>query len=240
VFLGDAVHTAHYTVGSGTALAIEDALALAEALDGASSPAAAFNDYESVRKPIAQRLQQRAERSERWWSSLATRYDLPLRALVVSYLSRTGAVGLSEIAGLDGSAPAQGTGGDTDGGTDCSALADQALSQPFTSNGTSLRSRVYTPLAPQGTGDVLTLTVPTGTVPSQEDLARELAVHGASYVRLVGEGGREGLLDRLELAEALRARTGATTIVRGSADAVEDLALGILSHRTDLVEIAAE
>jgi anthraniloyl-CoA monooxygenase len=235
VFLGDAAHTAHYTVGSGTALAIEDAVALAEALAGSSSVTAAFEDYESVRKPHAERLQQRADRSQRWWSTLAVRYDLPLHALLVSYLSRTGAVSLSEIARLDwpllagclppGSLP--GNGG---------SVADRILSRPFVANGASLPTRVYSPLATQHPDQVRTLTVPPGHAAHYLDLAGELVGQGASRIRLVGEGGRDGLLDRLELAELLRAHVGVSTIVRG--EAVEDLALGVLCHRTDLVEIA--
>jgi anthraniloyl-CoA monooxygenase len=238
VFLGDAVHTAHYTVGSGTALAIEDAAALAEAMAGSSSLTAAFEDYESARKPHAERLQQRADRSQRWWTTLAARYDLPLHALLVSYLSRTGALALSEIARLNWPLLAGCLPPGNDGGAASSSLADRILRQPFISNGASLPTRVYSSLTTQHPDRVRTLTVPPRPAANHLDLAEKLSGQGASHIRLVGEGGRDGLLDRLELAELLRARARVTTIVCGGADAVEDLALGVLCHRTDLVEIS--
>ena len=236
VLLGDAVHTAHYSVGSGTALAIEDALVLAEALSESSSVAAAFADYESTRKPYAERLQRRAERSERWWSTLDARYDLPLHALLVSYLSRTGALGLAEIARLDGPRLSDCLPSGIDGEVGAGSVADWILGQPFISNGASLPSRVYSRHSAQDHDNVLTLTVPPGPVADRWEQARLLADQGTTHIRLVGEGGREGLLDRLELAELLRARA-LVTIVAGGADAVEDLALGVLCHRTDLVEL---
>jgi hypothetical protein len=60
---------------------------------------------------------------------------------------------------------------------------------------------------------------------------------GVSHVRLVGPDDRVSLYARLELAEHLRARTELATVVSGPREASDDLALGVLSGRTDLVEI---
>jgi len=220
VLLGDAVHTAHYSVGSGTALAIEDAVALVEALAGSASLTAAFEDYQQARKPYADRLQWRADRSQRWWSTLRVRYDLPLPLLLLSYLSRTGALRLAEIAELDVNLLASCL---PDGG----ATADGIL---------AVGGRVYSPLAADR---VLTFAMPPGNATKQVAAVARMAHHGASHVRIVGDGNREGLLDRMELAELLRARTDLTTIVRGDAGTVDDLALGVLCQRTDLVEITS-
>ena len=97
VFLGDAIHTAHYSLGSGTKLALEDAISLAEALSDAHSLAEGFARYEASRRPSVERLQRWAERSERWWESIGPRLRMPLSRVALNYLMRTGALGLRDI-----------------------------------------------------------------------------------------------------------------------------------------------
>ncbi|PPK63601.1 FAD-dependent monooxygenase [Actinokineospora auranticolor] len=61
VLLGDAAHTAHFSIGSGTKLAMEDSIALAAALDRHGTDlAAALTDYELERQPVVDRFQQAA------------------------------------------------------------------------------------------------------------------------------------------------------------------------------------
>jgi anthraniloyl-CoA monooxygenase len=60
VLLGDALHTAHFSIGSGTKLALEDAIALSRALTGQSEVAAALREFERVRKPVVESLQEAA------------------------------------------------------------------------------------------------------------------------------------------------------------------------------------
>ncbi|MGQ0548764.1 MAG: FAD-dependent monooxygenase [Armatimonadota bacterium] len=69
VILGDAAHTAHFSVGSGTRLAIEDAIALAQGLADHTDLEAALTAYERERQPAVRRIQQAAEPSRRWWES---------------------------------------------------------------------------------------------------------------------------------------------------------------------------
>jgi anthraniloyl-CoA monooxygenase len=57
VLLGDAAHTAHFSIGSGTKLAMEDAIALADALRRRGDLAAALTDYELERQPVVERFQ---------------------------------------------------------------------------------------------------------------------------------------------------------------------------------------
>ncbi|CAM5306501.1 FAD-dependent monooxygenase [Streptomyces coeruleorubidus] len=68
VLLGDAAHTAHFSVGSGTKMAMEDAVALAEALGEASrSVPEALEIYEERRRPKVERIQNSARPSLSWW-----------------------------------------------------------------------------------------------------------------------------------------------------------------------------
>jgi anthraniloyl-CoA monooxygenase len=67
VLLGDAAHTTHWSIGSGTKLAMEDALALSTALHGASSVAEALANYERDRRPTIESFQRSARVSLQWF-----------------------------------------------------------------------------------------------------------------------------------------------------------------------------
>ncbi len=75
VLLGDAAHTAHFSVGSGTRMAMEDAVALRDALAAAAAPAddaagdlaAALRRYEAARRPAVESLQRAAQASLQWF-----------------------------------------------------------------------------------------------------------------------------------------------------------------------------
>ena len=67
VLAGDAAHTAHFSVGSGTKLAMEDAIALAEALAAHASVPAALEAYEAARRPAVESVQRAAQASLQWF-----------------------------------------------------------------------------------------------------------------------------------------------------------------------------
>jgi len=98
VLLGDSVHTAHYSIGSGTKLAMEDGIALDQAIADATDLQEALVHYEQVRRPAVEHLQDTATRSMRWWDSFSTRLDLPVEQLLVSYMTRAGKVSLDRFA----------------------------------------------------------------------------------------------------------------------------------------------
>src|SRR5256886_13661580 len=83
VLLGDAAHTAHFSVGSGTKLAMEDAVALARALNraqGGNVPAA-LDAYEAERRPAVESLQRAAQVSLQWVGGTERYRDLvPVRS----------------------------------------------------------------------------------------------------------------------------------------------------------------
>ena len=98
VLLGDAAHTAHYSIGSGTKLAMEDAIALVEAMDAEPDAAGAFARYEAVRRGPVGRLQELARRSQLWWESFPSRLNVPVEQLMVAYMTRAGNVPLGRFA----------------------------------------------------------------------------------------------------------------------------------------------
>ncbi|MGY8635407.1 FAD-dependent monooxygenase [Bradyrhizobium sp. 14AA] len=90
VLLGDAAHTAHYSIGSGTKLAMEDAIALAACLkDNWSNVPKALSAYEQERRPPAERIQRAAEISLRWFEALNRYWPLSPVAFNFSLLTRS-------------------------------------------------------------------------------------------------------------------------------------------------------
>jgi anthraniloyl-CoA monooxygenase len=67
VLVGDAAHTAHFSIGSGTKLAMEDAIALARHLRSARDVPAALTAYETERRPHVEALQRAAQTSLEWF-----------------------------------------------------------------------------------------------------------------------------------------------------------------------------
>jgi anthraniloyl-CoA monooxygenase len=92
VLLGDAAHTAHFSVGSGTKLAMEDSIALGEALLSGADLADAFARYEGVRRPDVARTQRWAMPSQRWWEGFGRRQPVAPAVFGFHFLTRTGAM----------------------------------------------------------------------------------------------------------------------------------------------------
>jgi anthraniloyl-CoA monooxygenase len=69
VLIGDALHTAHYSIGSGTKLAMEDAIVLADAVAGGEDISSCLEHFERVRRPKVERIQHAANISRRWFEN---------------------------------------------------------------------------------------------------------------------------------------------------------------------------
>ncbi|WP_333732736.1 bifunctional salicylyl-CoA 5-hydroxylase/oxidoreductase [Streptomyces sp. IBSBF 3010] len=89
VLIGDAAHTAHFSIGSGTKLAVEDALALAACVEEQPSLPAALAAYESERRPVVESTQRAAAASLRWFEELGTYVDQPPRQFAFNLLTRS-------------------------------------------------------------------------------------------------------------------------------------------------------
>jgi anthraniloyl-CoA monooxygenase len=190
VLLGDAAHTAHFSVGSGTKLAMEDAIGLADALgewSGSGSPrtvapadlAPAFKSYEEARRPAVARTQSLAAPSMRWWETFSQRVDRDPERFGFHFLTRTPAISLaglrrrhperiaeaeSAFAGEAGSLGVASAGLDTsasEGGT------PHALAFPMRLGETILHNRLLSVVPPS---------------PGQSDLCVAQALTGSSLV----------------------------------------------------------
>lgn len=94
VLLGDASHTAHFSIGSGTRLAMEDAIALFKAIKAhPDDQMSALAHYENVRRPTVEKLVDAATRSAQWYEQMATTIQtLDPYDFARSYMTRTGRV----------------------------------------------------------------------------------------------------------------------------------------------------
>ncbi|MDR6863555.1 bifunctional salicylyl-CoA 5-hydroxylase/oxidoreductase [Phycicoccus sp. 3266] len=89
VLLGDAAHTAHFSIGSGTKLAMEDALALAACLHEHPTVEAALTAYQEERKPVVESTQRAAQASLEWFENIGMYADQDHDAFVFNLLTRS-------------------------------------------------------------------------------------------------------------------------------------------------------
>ncbi len=252
VLVGDAAHTAHYSVGSGTKMALEDAVVLADQIAAAAggSLAGALADYEALRRPRVEALQVTALRSQWWWESLATRVELPPARLMLAYLSRAGVVPAARLREREPRLLADGLtdyAGITPAPTDLDNVTTWVLSRPFADRGISAASRIWSPAADGGTAGAGMATVngdvgdPWATA-ADELVARcrRLAAQGVHMVRVAGDGSREALVDRAAVCERIVNETSLVVVAVGHDGQADDLADALIARRAHLVEITRE
>ncbi|MCZ4518920.1 bifunctional salicylyl-CoA 5-hydroxylase/oxidoreductase [Rhodococcus ruber] len=89
VLLGDAAHTAHFSIGSGTKLAMEDALALAACVHEHSNIPDALAAYQAERKPVVESTQRAAQASLEWFENIGLYADQEDTQFVFNLLTRS-------------------------------------------------------------------------------------------------------------------------------------------------------
>jgi 2-polyprenyl-6-methoxyphenol hydroxylase-like FAD-dependent oxidoreductase len=93
VLIGDALHSAHFSIGSGTRLAIEDAIALTKAMEASpNNLALALEGFEAKRKPIVRKLVEAARRSAEWYEHFPAHMKLDPMDFAFSYITRSGRI----------------------------------------------------------------------------------------------------------------------------------------------------
>lgn len=206
VLLGDAAHTAHFTIGSGTKLAMEDAIALANALVLHEDLGAALVAYELERMPVVERFQQAADDSAAYFGRVGNHTDLEPPQFAFNLLTRSGRISHANLTMRDpgfirrldswfagGRAP----------------VAPPPMFAPLAVGGVTVGNRVVRPArTPDGAGLALTGLVavsPDGRVsprtpalcsPADADALRPVVAraHGAGALAAVrlGHAGRRG------------------------------------------------
>lgn len=97
VLLGDAAHTAHFSIGSGTKLAMEDAIALASTLEQYPDLATALNEYELERKPVVEVFQKAAQESQTYFETLKRYLNLAPTPFAFQLFTRSGRISYDDL-----------------------------------------------------------------------------------------------------------------------------------------------
>ncbi|USZ73624.1 FAD-dependent monooxygenase [Natronosalvus halobius] len=157
VLLGDAAHTAHFSVGAGTKMALEDAIALYEGFEeyGTDNMQGALNWYEKERRPRVEGIQEAATQSRKYFEQTERYTDLPPEQFAFNLLTRSGKISYDELKIRDGDYTdnfdrwyAQ----YADGGNESQAVATPPMFQPFTLADVTLSNRAVFAPGPSSVG----------------------------------------------------------------------------------------
>src|SRR5215207_773649 len=97
VLIGDALHTAHFSIGSGTKLAIEDAIALAESFQQTTNVNEALTNFARKRKPVIEDYQAAAFESMLWFENAAQYMHLSPIEIAYVLMTRSGRVSYEDL-----------------------------------------------------------------------------------------------------------------------------------------------
>jgi 2-polyprenyl-6-methoxyphenol hydroxylase-like FAD-dependent oxidoreductase len=100
VLVGDALHTAHFSIGSGTRLALEDSIALVKALEAETGVSAALARYEAERKPVVEKIVKASRTSAAWYESFPEHMKLAPLDFAMGYITRSGRVDDARLRGM--------------------------------------------------------------------------------------------------------------------------------------------
>ncbi|HEX9335551.1 MAG TPA: FAD-dependent monooxygenase, partial [Pseudonocardiaceae bacterium] len=150
VLVGDAAHTAHFSIGSGTKLAMEDAIALANGFERHRDDVpAALVDYEAQRQPVVARFQRAADDSAEYFRRVGHHTGMAPTQFVFNLLTRSGRIGHAELTVRD---PAFTSRVDNWFGGDQNTLAPPPAFAPLRLGELSLPNRIVRTGAPNGAG----------------------------------------------------------------------------------------
>ncbi|MCA1578882.1 MAG: FAD-dependent monooxygenase [Acidobacteria bacterium] len=101
VLLGDALHTAHFSIGSGTKLAMEDAIALADSFRQTSDVQSALSHFAETRRPVIEEYQAAAFESMVWFENVKQYMHASPMELAFSVMTRSGKVTYQDLKKRD-------------------------------------------------------------------------------------------------------------------------------------------
>ena len=99
--LGDALHTAHFSIGSGTKLALEDAIAFHRSFESSADVPGALDHFEAARKPVIEEYQGAAQESMHWFENARRYMHLSPVELAYALMTRSGRVNYEDLRKRD-------------------------------------------------------------------------------------------------------------------------------------------
>jgi len=212
VLLGDAAHTAHFSIGSGTKLAMEDSIGLAQALSTHHAMPAALLAYELERGPVVERFQSAADDSAAYFGRVGRYADLAPIQFGFNLLTRSGRVSHANMVRRDPDFVRV-----LDGWLAGSArgIAPPPAFAPLTLRGLELPNRIVGELPGAAlTPSPFTAVSPEGRISPDTPLAADAGE--ASILRLGHAGARGATRPRAEGAD-LPLRDGAWELLAAAA-----------------------
>jgi salicyloyl-CoA 5-hydroxylase len=242
--LGDAVHTAHFSVGSGTKMAMEDAVVLAEEIvRHADDTAGAFSAYEEARQPKVERIQDSARPSLSWWERFG-RYRAQLDPLTFAFHFFSRTIDIERIAKRDPQLvqDVRSRWQEREGATALRTSLDLPGTRAATSRVLTLQGEDAELVLLDDVGEVLRVDAGIGTViqgailveaPESEELVDSVLAALPDDVRVaLVRGGCD--LPRMLVCEELRLDRGCIVVLAGDVDDAVAETL-VLSGRVDAV-----
>ena len=101
VLIGDSLHTAHFSIGSGTKLAMEDAIALHQCFEKAAKVEDALSKFELICKPVIEEYQAAAYESMQWFENARGYMNLSPVELAYALMTRSGRVDFEDLKKRD-------------------------------------------------------------------------------------------------------------------------------------------
>lgn len=247
VLVGDAAHTAHFSIGSGTKLALEDAIALAEALAAANGDVpAALARYEAERRPAVEGLQRAAQVSLEWFEGTERYRRMPLVQFAFSLLTRSLRVTHAGLARRD---PVLIAAVDTWFAATAGAMPRAPALVPFRAGAFAAKNRL---VAMDCGGEVVDFggqpvglaldaapglrieRVPPGLDGTEAVAFARAAAKGGADAVLVGDLASNARLGHVALADRVRNEVGVITIVAGGITTLDEVSTVVAAGRADL------
>jgi anthraniloyl-CoA monooxygenase len=157
VLIGDAAHTAHFSVGAGTKMAMEDAIALYEGFEeyGPGDVEASLRWFEKERRPRVEGIQDAATQSRRYFENTERYTDLEPEQFAFNLLTRSGKISYDELKIRDSAYT-----DDYDrwyaqyaqGGNEKRAVSTPPMFQPFSIGGVTVPNRAVLSSGPSSVG----------------------------------------------------------------------------------------
>ena len=101
VLIGDAAHTAHFSIGSGTRLAMEDAIELARSLAAHAETGVALGHYQGAREAVTLRAYETGLRRMDWFENIASHAQLEPQQFAFALLTSSGRLDADELQRRD-------------------------------------------------------------------------------------------------------------------------------------------
>ncbi len=177
VLVGDAAHTAHFSVGSGTRLAMEDSIALVQALIKHDDIDVALHRYQQERQAIAKKIVNAANVSASWYESFGDKMNLAPMDFAFDYITRSGRVDMDRLRKMSPQFCA-----------DYEAYKSVVITDPVPNNTSSAQEIKFDPDEHSNCSDILWQHL----YKNPEKLAVIGPAGNLSYQQLIGEAARWG------------------------------------------------